>query len=210
MARALQHDAAAQLRANAAARAGDQHHLTSQIARQQLGLRRHGFAPEQVFNIKLAKILHRDPSGGQIGHAGQGAHVHRQRVERLDNGQAPLARSAGHGQQYVGNTVFLYALVHLCCSADHDAIDTAPHFGRVVIHKTHEFELPRYCHCHRSLHTGRASPKYQQALDIGMVTDKIQARQPEPGKCTARTYQYQKNERLQYTQAARHHGPLGP
>ena len=210
LARTLQHDAAAQLRANAAARAGDQHHLTSQIARQQLGLRRHGFAPEQVFNIKLAKILHRDPSRGQIGHAGQGAHVHRQRVERLDNGQAPLARSAGHGQQYVGDALFLYALVHLRCSADHDAIDATPHFGRVVIHKTYEFELPRYRHRHRSLYTGRARAKYQQALGIGMVTDKIQARQPEPGKCTARTHQYQKNEWLQYTQAARHHGPLGP
>jgi len=40
--------------------------LPVKVLRQQAGVRWHGVAPQQVFDVELAKILHGDAATGQV------------------------------------------------------------------------------------------------------------------------------------------------
>ena len=84
-------------------------------AGEQAGLRRDRCTPEQVFNVKLTKVLHGDTATGQIGQTRQSAGVHGQRVQALDDFVAPVAAGAGQSQQDVGDCKFLDERMDFCC-----------------------------------------------------------------------------------------------
>ena len=86
--RALAHDLPAQLAADAAARAGHQHHALLDVARNQFGARWHRVASQQVFHIQFLKLLHGGLAAGELVHAGHAAHVHGQPLQALDDGIA--------------------------------------------------------------------------------------------------------------------------
>ena len=93
--RAFTQDLAAQLAADAASGTGDQDGLTRQRAVQGGGLGCYRFAAQQVFNVQLMKVRHGDAPAGQVGQAGQGADVHRQRLQAGNDLVAALAAGAG-------------------------------------------------------------------------------------------------------------------
>ena len=91
LARAHAENLAREFAANAAAGTADEHHLSGQIPLQQVDMRRHRFAAQQVFDVEFLEILHRHLAAGEIGHARDGAQMDGDPFERADDFIAPHA-----------------------------------------------------------------------------------------------------------------------
>ena len=200
-------DLARQFAADAAACAGDHDDSAGNVLGQQVRTRGHRVAPEQVFNVQLPKILHLDAPAGQILHARQRAHMDRQGFERINDGLAPLPRSARDGQQNIGDALAGNAFGHRAGGPDGHAVDAAPALGRIIIHKAYQRELARYRQGDSGLHTGRAGAKNQQTASATLARIPL-AGQPKTRHGAAGRHQNQENQGLQNAQAAWHHGPL--
>ena len=133
--RAFQQYLATQLAANAAAGTGHQHDFTRQIARQQRRVWRHRGAAEQILNIEFLKILNCDPARGQIHHARQGADMHGQLTQLLNDRVAAGSCERGHGQQNISYPQTGHSIRHVRSPQDIDPIDAAPDLAGVVIDK---------------------------------------------------------------------------
>ena len=157
LARLLLHDLTRQLAANAATRAADQHDLTGQIMGQQIGARRHRLTAQEVFNVELTKVLHRDLAAGQVSHAGQRTHMYRQSLQRLDDFVASFARGRRHGQENVSNLAAWHQSQHVFRRKNGQSIDASTHFGVIVIDETDELKLAGHLQCGGSLNSCSAS-----------------------------------------------------
>ncbi len=72
--RPVTRDLAAQFRADGPAGAGDQHHLLAQPFAQPRGVELHRVAAEQVVELDIADLRHRDPAAEQIVEGGHRQH----------------------------------------------------------------------------------------------------------------------------------------
>ena len=126
---------ATQLPANGAARTGDQHHLAAQFAGKQGGIWRHGVTTQQIFDIKLAQVLHADASAGQVMQTGQCARVDRQSTKARNDLVAPFAGGAGQCQHDVGGLQFAHHIWSRRCRKYRHAVDGLPKLAFVVIQK---------------------------------------------------------------------------
>ena len=101
-------DLAAQLAPDGAASTGHQHHLAANVLVQQLGVGRHGVAPQQVFDVQLAQIAHLHLALRQIHQARQRAHRHLGAQRQLQDLVAPLTAHRRNGQQHIAHVELLH------------------------------------------------------------------------------------------------------
>ena len=150
----LAQDLAAQLAADAAAGAGDQHHLVGDIAADQIRMRRYRIAPEQVFHIQLLELLQAGAAAGQRRHAGHAAHMHRQALQALDDAVALGAVQAGNRQQHIGDCAVAHHFGQAVGGPDFHAVDAVAGLGRIVVNKADHGVLARIAQRRRGLDAG--------------------------------------------------------
>ncbi|MNZ53187.1 hypothetical protein D3C78_710580 [compost metagenome] len=105
--RLARQDLPAQLGTDRTTGAGHHHHLAADAALEQLALRFHRVAAEQVGDIHLLQVGDLDPAVGQIHEARHRAHMHRQRLEHLENLAAAGARGGRNRQENLLRPGFL-------------------------------------------------------------------------------------------------------
>ena len=202
-ARPLLHDLPAQFAADAAACARHQHHLAADIAGDQRGIGRHGIAPQQVVHIKLPELLHPCAAAGEVGHAGNAAHMHRQVAHAADDGVALRAAHAGNGQQHIGHRAVADHTRQVKRRPDFRAIDAAADLGGIIVHIADERVAARRVNSRCRLDARFARAVYQHAPLLTRLAGAAVAEQPADEGAVAADQQ-QKHERLQNAHAARH------
>ena len=75
------------------------HALAADAGAEQLRIRRHRIAPEQVADIHIAQLIDARLAGDDVGQIRQRLHVHAQRLERSEDLAPPPARGRRHGEQ---------------------------------------------------------------------------------------------------------------
>ena len=133
------HHLPADLRADGAAAAGDQHHLAGQIAADGVHIQRHFVAGEEVRGIDLAEGLPPvhgallDAAGvGEYAHAALGGFAHG------DDLVEAVALDAGNGDDDLGNALFLHQIGDVHHLAEHgDAAHAQAALFGIVVHESH-------------------------------------------------------------------------
>ncbi len=113
LARMLLQNLSTQFAANAAARPGHQHRFAFYATGQQVCLQNHRIAAKQVVKVEFVHVLHRHFAAGQVRQRGQGAGVHMQRTQGVDDLVALPPRHIWNGQQHIGDVIFLHHLRQL-------------------------------------------------------------------------------------------------
>jgi hypothetical protein len=102
-------DLATQLGADGPPGAGDHHHLVRDAAVDQLRVRRHGVATEEIVEVDILDLAdHSRGTGHEFVDLGYRAHVHRQADQGVDDLPAALRRCRGNRQQHLRNRVLFY------------------------------------------------------------------------------------------------------
>ena len=96
-------DPAAQFTADRAPRTGHQHHFAGNIFRQQYVIGGHRIPPQQIINIQITQIRHRDPPIRQITQGGQGPYRHRELTDPAQNLVTAPAPGGRNRQQHMGD-----------------------------------------------------------------------------------------------------------
>ncbi|MNO46132.1 hypothetical protein D3C76_364150 [compost metagenome] len=115
----LPEDLAAQFGADRAAGTGHHHRLVDDAVLQQVALRRHRVAAQQVGDVHFLDVVHLDPAAGQVHEARHTAHMQRVAFQQVENFAAAAAADRGQRQQdfsgagVVDHALQLFRLVHL-------------------------------------------------------------------------------------------------
>ena len=131
--------------------------------------------------------------------------MHGQVAQALDDGVALAALHAGYGQQNIGNGAVLHDLRQIALGPYFQPVDAAPDFARVVVDKANQGELACAGNGSGSLYARIARAINQQApLLARAVAFAIGKQGADKGAVAA--HEQQKQQRLQYGNAARHMG----
>ena len=151
----LRDDLAAQLGADGAARAADQHRLARDVAGEQPGLRRHRVAAQQVGHVEVADV---GQAGRTVDHLGQaGENFHRQPGTFDPRDQSALALDAG-GRNGDHDLFDIVAVDRILQRVGRVYLERRHRLGmqrRVVVEKTHRLVFEADLHRLRQLRTRR-------------------------------------------------------
>ena len=137
-------DLAAQLGANRAAGAGDQHRRPGHESGHRLQVDLGGLSPQQVFELDLADLAHAGTPAQNLEQSRQRAAPNRRRVADAHDRANRLARRGGHGDDDLIHPTGIGQAGDVFPRPQHlDAVNGLPLFPRVVVHQTHGDEVQR-------------------------------------------------------------------
>ena len=200
-------DLAAKLAADGAAGARDHHRPGAQVACEQGLVRLDRVAAQQVFDVQVVQVAGVHAAPHQVGHAGQGAHVHRMGAQQFDDLLAALHAGRGNGQQHRADAVFAHQLAQFGRGTHGQAVQPAALQGRAVVQIAHQ---PLVGHAHQAggqLHARLAGAIDQHArgIDPGQQFA-VQVAHPQPHGNPAQTQGHEHEQRLDDAHRARDAG----
>ena len=135
-------DLAAQLGADRAARAGDQHDCILEVAADAMQIRVHGVAAQHVLDPHVAHVPPDvDRARQQFEHGRQRAHRDAAVAARRDDAHPQLARRRGNRDDHLVGLCFVEDLWQLACRASNShAADSKPLLERIVIDEADDIE----------------------------------------------------------------------
>jgi hypothetical protein len=158
---------ATQLGADGPPGAGDHHHLVRDAAIDQLRVRRHGVATEEIVEVDILDLADHRGTGHEFVDLGYRAHVHRQADQGVDDLAAALRRCGGNGQQHLRNRVLLYQPLEVLRGHDLQAIDHRMLGARIVVDEGHDAVLVTVVQCGQQLAPGFTGAVDEYVLGAG-------------------------------------------
>ena len=132
---------AGELGADRASGAGDHHHLALHMPGQQLKLRRHRIAAEQILDLDRPEVAYLHVAGGDLVERREGLHHHGEGLERLDRGAALAAQRGRHGEEHLFDILGGDHLADLARPEHLDAVHHLPRERRIVVDEGDHVEL---------------------------------------------------------------------
>ena len=167
---------AAQLAADAAAGAGDQHRLAAQRGADAGFVQLHRLAAEQVLGLDVAHALVAALRVGQLGGAGHGQHRQAGGRGQLQRAAALRRRGRGHGDHQVRGRAAHLRVAHRVQRAQHlHAGNARMLLGRVVVEQA-EHGPALLVDAGQQPLGGIAGAQHQRAADLGAAAGDARAR----------------------------------